>query len=110
MLGKLLLAGSFIAAGLYPASAQTNLPPGAAPGATVAPAISDATHCRDTNGNVRLKVGATGAPSTTGSASNTVPSSSPGQAPASTTCPICLVQIRPQPICPRVDGIAPLLS
>lgn len=78
MLGKLLLAGSFIAAGLYPASAQTNLPPGAAPGATVAPAISDATHCRDTNGNVRLKVGATGAPSTTGSASNTVPSSSPG--------------------------------
>lgn len=78
MLGKLLLAGSFIAAGLYSASAQTNLPPGAAPGATVAPAISDATHCRDTNGNVRLKVGATGAPSTTGSASNTVPSSSPG--------------------------------
>jgi hypothetical protein len=79
MLNRLLLAGSLIAAGLITATAQTTPPPpAAAPGATVAPPITDATHCRDANGVVRLKVGGTGAPATTGSASNTVPSSSPG--------------------------------
>ena len=77
MLNRLLLAGSLIAAGLITATAQTTPPPpAAAPGATVAPPITDATHCRDANGVVRLKVGGTGAPATTGSASNTVPSSS----------------------------------
>src|SRR5215467_3723827 len=78
MLSRLLLPGSLIAAGLITASAQTTPPPAAAPGATVASPISDATHCRDANGVVRLKVGGTGAPATTGSASNTVASSSPG--------------------------------
>ena len=59
------------------ASAQTTPPPPAsAPGATVAPVITNATHCRAADGTVRLKVGGTGAPATTGSASNTVPSSS----------------------------------
>jgi len=79
MLSRLLLAGSLIAAGLFAASAQTTPPPpAAAPGATVAPVITDATHCRDVDGSVKLKVGGTGAPATTGAAANTVPSSSPG--------------------------------
>jgi hypothetical protein len=78
MLTRLLVAGSFIAAGMLAASAQTTVPPGAPPAPSAVPVISDATHCRDANGMVRLKVGATGAPSTTGSASNTVPSGSPG--------------------------------
>jgi hypothetical protein len=76
MLTRLLIAGSFIAAGTLASVAQTSPPPSPAP--LVAPVITDATHCRDTNGMVRLKVGATGAPNTTGSASNTVPSSNPG--------------------------------
>ena len=78
MLAKVLGTTLFIGAGALAASAQTTLPPGSTPGVTVAPTISDATHCRDANGMVRLKVGATGAPSTTGSASNTLPSSNPG--------------------------------
>lgn len=78
MLTRILGATIFIAAGVFAATAQTTIQPAPAPAPSVAPAISDATHCRDANGMVRLKVGATGAPSTTGSASNTVPSSSPG--------------------------------
>src|SRR5215510_13164978 len=78
MLNRLLLAGSLIAAGIVAATAQTTPPPAAAPGATVAPVITDATHCRAADGTVRLKVGGTGSRATTGAASNTLPSSSPG--------------------------------
>jgi len=78
MLAKLIATTAVIAAGVFAASAQTTVPPGPPSGATVAPTISDAAHCRDANGMVRLKVGATGTPSTTGSASNTVPSGNPG--------------------------------
>jgi hypothetical protein len=58
MLTRLLVAGSFIAAGMLAASAQTTVPPGAPPAPSAVPVISDATHCRDANGMVRLKVGA----------------------------------------------------
>src|SRR5262245_15366524 len=77
MLIRLQIAALFIAASTFTSVAQTSLPPTpAAP--LAAPVITDTTHCRDTNGKVRLKIGATGAPNTTGSAANTVPSSSPG--------------------------------
>jgi hypothetical protein len=77
MLTRVLGATIIIGAGVFAAAAQTTVQP--APAAPIAPpVISDATHCRDANGMVRLKVGATGAPSTTGAASNTLPSSNPG--------------------------------
>jgi hypothetical protein len=78
MLTRVLGATIFIAAGVFAASAQTSVQPAPVPGTSPAPTISDATHCRDANGMVRLKVGATGAPNTTGSAANTIPSGSPG--------------------------------
>jgi len=75
MLARLLTAGSLIAAGLVAASAQTNVLPSAS---GVPPSVSAATHCRDSNGMVRLRTAAQGSASTTGSASNTIPSGSPG--------------------------------
>jgi|ERR1043166_3816580 len=78
MLTKLLATTLFIAAGVIATNAQTTLQPAPGTAPSAVPAISDATHCRDTNGMVRLKVGATGSPNTTGSGANTVPSSSPG--------------------------------
>jgi hypothetical protein len=76
MLSKFLVAGLFIGAGMFGASAQTNIQPAPGPGATGVPSVSAATHCRDGNGVVRLRTAAPGG-STTGSASNTAPSSSP---------------------------------
>jgi hypothetical protein len=51
MLTRLLVAGSLIAAGMFAARAQTNVPPSASGGP---PSVSAATHCRDSNGMVRL--------------------------------------------------------
>jgi hypothetical protein len=72
---RLLVAGSLMAAGMFAANAQTNIPPSASGGP---PSVSAATHCRDSNGIVRLSTVARGSASTTGSASNTIPSSNPG--------------------------------
>src|SRR5262245_56263762 len=69
MVVRVLGATIIIGTGLMAAAAQTTVQPVPAPAPPIAPpVISDATHCRDANGMVRLKVGATGAPSTTGTA------------------------------------------
>src|SRR5689334_17990101 len=78
MLTRFVGTTLFIAASVVAANAQTTLQPAPGTAPSAAPVISDATHCRDTNGMVRLKVGATGSPNTTGSGANSVPSSSPG--------------------------------
>jgi hypothetical protein len=75
MLTRLLVVGSLMATGMFAASAQTNIPPSASAGR---PSVSAATHCRDSNGMVRLSRTPRGSTNTTGSASNTVESSSPG--------------------------------
>lgn len=80
-MSKLLIATLFLSAATIASSAQTTSPP---PAASDPSGVSAATHCRDTNGQVKLKSAA--APSsTTGSATSSVPSSSPGTSSSTTS-------------------------
>lgn len=66
---SVLFASAFLAGGMLAAAAQTSTTPSAGASGS----ISAATHCKDAQGNVKLKSaasgGMTGSPSTSGSAS-----------------------------------------
>jgi len=100
-MSKLLFSICLIAAGTFTAAAQTSPPSGSpnppgmsGPGGSNSEAVSAVTHCRDTNGHVRLKTDAMAGPgsgtTTTGSATgNTAPSSTTTPQTSASTLPNC---------------------
>lgn len=80
---SVLLASAFLAGGMLAAAAQTSTTPSAGASGS----ISAATHCKDAQGNAKLKTaasgGSAGSPSTSGSASGSAASGmSGGTAPS----------------------------